>query len=137
MFKIKNLINNENVKTLEKKGNMRIIEYVNDLSVKLTYSSHDAVDLTEGEHAAVERVARIIAFILVSEHGTAMIDSHRKICLLLLEYLYKLYQVATSFEVRCLDEIAVRKYVAAAQMHEVGTVREFFRHRNDIIMRSC
>lgn len=33
MFKIKNLINNENVKTLEKKGNMRIIEYVNDLSV--------------------------------------------------------------------------------------------------------
>ena len=33
MFKLKNLVNNENVKILEKKGNMRILEYVNDLSV--------------------------------------------------------------------------------------------------------
>jgi uncharacterized protein (AIM24 family) len=33
MYKIKNLINNENVKTLDKKGGMRILEYVNDLSV--------------------------------------------------------------------------------------------------------
>ena len=36
MFKIKNLVNNENVRTLEKKGNMRILEYVNDLSVSPT-----------------------------------------------------------------------------------------------------
>lgn len=33
MYKIKNLINNENVKTTEKKGGMRILEYTNDLSV--------------------------------------------------------------------------------------------------------
>lgn len=33
MFKIKNLLNTENTRILEKKGNMRIIEYVNDLSV--------------------------------------------------------------------------------------------------------
>lgn len=33
MYKIKNLINNENVKTVEKKGGMRILEYINDLSV--------------------------------------------------------------------------------------------------------
>ena len=33
MFKIKNLLNNENAKIVDKKGNMRIIEYVNDLSV--------------------------------------------------------------------------------------------------------
>ena len=33
MFKVKNLLTNENVKVLEKKGNMRIVEYVNDLSV--------------------------------------------------------------------------------------------------------
>lgn len=33
MYKIKNLINNENVKTTEKKGGMRVLEYVNDLSV--------------------------------------------------------------------------------------------------------
>jgi uncharacterized protein (AIM24 family) len=33
MYKIKNLINNENVKTLDRKGGMRILEYVNDLSV--------------------------------------------------------------------------------------------------------
>ena len=33
MFKIKNLLNTENTHILEKKGNMRIIEYVNDLSV--------------------------------------------------------------------------------------------------------
>ncbi len=33
MYKIKNLINNENVKTTEKKGGMRILEYTNDLSI--------------------------------------------------------------------------------------------------------
>lgn len=33
MYKIKNLINNENVKTTEKKGGMRVLEYVNDLSI--------------------------------------------------------------------------------------------------------
>ncbi len=33
MFKVKNLVNSENVRVLEKKGNMRILEYVNDLSV--------------------------------------------------------------------------------------------------------
>ena len=33
MFKIKNLLNNENAKVIDKKGNMRIIEYINDLSV--------------------------------------------------------------------------------------------------------
>lgn len=33
MYKIKNLINNENVKTTEKKGGMRILEYANDLSI--------------------------------------------------------------------------------------------------------
>lgn len=33
MYKIKNLINNENVRTTEKKGSMRILEYVNDYSV--------------------------------------------------------------------------------------------------------
>lgn len=33
MYKIKNLINNENVRTIEKKGGMRILEYTNDLSV--------------------------------------------------------------------------------------------------------
>ena len=33
MYKIKNLINNENVRTTEKKGGMRILEYANDFSV--------------------------------------------------------------------------------------------------------
>ena len=33
MFKLKNLLSNENIKVLDKKGNMRILEYVNDLSV--------------------------------------------------------------------------------------------------------
>lgn len=33
MFKVKNFLNNENIRVLEKKGNMRILEYVNDLSV--------------------------------------------------------------------------------------------------------
>lgn len=33
MYKIKNLINTENVRVVEKKGGMRIIEYVTDLSV--------------------------------------------------------------------------------------------------------
>ena len=33
MFKLKNLLTNENIKVLDKKGNMRILEYVNDLSV--------------------------------------------------------------------------------------------------------
>ena len=45
MFKVKNLLNSENVKVLEKQGNMRILEYVNDLSVTpssavTTYFSH-------------------------------------------------------------------------------------------------
>lgn len=33
MYKIRNLVNNENVKTLDQKGGMRILEYVDDLSV--------------------------------------------------------------------------------------------------------
>lgn len=33
MYKIKNLINNENVRTTEKKGGMRILEYTDDLSI--------------------------------------------------------------------------------------------------------
>ena len=33
MYKIKNLVNNENIKTTEKKGNMRILEHGVDLSV--------------------------------------------------------------------------------------------------------
>lgn len=33
MFNVKNLVNNENVRILEKKGNMRILEHINDLSV--------------------------------------------------------------------------------------------------------
>ncbi len=41
MYKIKNLLKNENVRTLEKKEGMRVIEYVNDLSVT-PYSSVNA-----------------------------------------------------------------------------------------------
>ena len=33
MFKIKNLLNNENVKTIDEKEKMKVLEYVNDLSV--------------------------------------------------------------------------------------------------------
>ena len=33
MFKFKNFLNNENVKIVEKKDNMRVLEYINDLSV--------------------------------------------------------------------------------------------------------
>lgn len=33
MYKVNNLINNENIKMVDKKGGMRILEYVNDLSV--------------------------------------------------------------------------------------------------------
>ena len=33
MFKLKNLLTNENIKVVEKKGNIRVLEYVNDLSV--------------------------------------------------------------------------------------------------------
>ena len=36
MYKIKNLVNNENVKTTAKKGNMRVLEYINDVSVSPT-----------------------------------------------------------------------------------------------------
>lgn len=36
MYKIRNLINNENVKTTEKKGNMRVLEYINDVSISPT-----------------------------------------------------------------------------------------------------
>ena len=33
MYKIKNLLNNENVNTIDKKENMRVLEYVTDMSV--------------------------------------------------------------------------------------------------------
>lgn len=33
MFKFKNLLNNDNVRVLEKKGSIRVLEYMNDLSV--------------------------------------------------------------------------------------------------------
>ena len=36
MYKIKNLVNNENVKTTAKVGNMRVLEYINDVSVTPT-----------------------------------------------------------------------------------------------------
>lgn len=41
MFKLKNLLTNQNIKVVEKKGNIRILEYVNDLSVT-PYSSVNA-----------------------------------------------------------------------------------------------
>ena len=40
MFRIKNLLNNENVKTIDKKEKMRVIEYVNDLSVTPSSAIH-------------------------------------------------------------------------------------------------
>lgn len=39
MFKLKNLLNNPNVKVIDKKGGMRILEYTNDLSTLPSYAT--------------------------------------------------------------------------------------------------
>ena len=33
MFKVENLSNNDNLRVVEQMGNMRVLEYINDLSV--------------------------------------------------------------------------------------------------------
>ena len=58
MFKVKNLVNNENVRVLEKKGNMRILEYINDLSVTPysainSYFAHKITAQTQAENKSL------------------------------------------------------------------------------------
>ena len=64
-----------------------------------------------------------------------MIDSHRQICLLMtFENADQIHQMTSSFKMRSLYEVSVRKYVAASQMHEMRAFREFLSHFYDIIM---
>lgn len=53
-----------------------------------------------------------------------------------LENTDQINQMASSFKMRSLYEVSVRKYVAASQMHEMRALREFLSHFDDIIMSS-
>ena len=91
----------------------------------------DAFDLTEGEHAAEESVAGIVAMArlvedaagLIGERHT-MIDTHRQTRVLLLEDAGKLDEVGTTAQVAGLGEVAVGEDVAAAEVYEVGARSE-------------
>ena len=94
-------------------------------------SGKDAFDLTEGEHAAEESVAGIVAMARLVEDAArligerhAMIDAHRETGVLLLEDAGKLDEVGTTAQVAGLGEVAVGEDVAAAEVYEVGARSE-------------
>ena len=75
-----------------------------------------ALHLSQGEHTAEERVAGIVAAVLIAQHCHAVVHTHRQttcaLLLLLLEYVSQLYEVGAAAQVTCLGEVAVREYVA-------------------------
>ena len=91
----------------------------------------DAFDLTEGEHAAEEGVAGIVAMARLVEDAArligerhAMIDAHRQTGILLLEDAGKLDEVGTTAQVAGLGEVTIGEDVAAAEVYEVGARSE-------------
>ena len=87
----------------------------------------NALNLSHGEHASEERVTGILSTSLIAQHGHTMVDTHRQLSdyrvvgtlsLFLLEDTCQLNDVGTSAQMACLCEVAVREYIARAQMNE-------------------
>ena len=74
--------------------------------------------------------------------GHAMIYSHRQsatrialaFLLCLLEDAAKLYQMATTTQVRSLGEVTVREDVAGTKVNEMGAVGKLLRHGNTVVV---
>ena len=103
----------------------------------------DAFDLTEGEHAAEEGVAGIVAMARLIEDAArligerhAMIDTHRETGILLLEDAGKLDEVGTTAQVAGLGEVAVGEDVAAAEVYEVGARSELAGKSDHVVVGS-
>ena len=63
-----------------------------DLFLLSTDSSHDTRHHAESKHTTVERIARIVAHLLVAEHQRSVIDTHRHTGTLLLKRAHHVAQ---------------------------------------------
>ena len=80
------------------------------LNAELTVNgSEDALHLSEREHTSEERIAGVVAFRLVAEHGHAVVHAHRQLRIFFLEDSGQLNDGGTAAEMACLCEIAVRE----------------------------
>ena len=93
--------------------------------------------LSEGEHAAEEGIAGIVAAALVAKHRHAMVNTHGERRVLLLEDARQLDDVGTSAQVGCLGEVAVGEDVARAQMHEMSARGILARQGNHVVLNTC
>ena len=82
----------------------------------LVNGGEDALHLSKGKHTAEERVAGIVAAVLVAQHRHAVVHTHRQttcaLLLLFLEDVSQLHEVSAAAQVTCLGEVAVREDVA-------------------------
>ena len=75
-------------------------------------SGKDAFHLSEGEHTAEERVAGIVAAVLIAKHRHTMIHAHGERGILLLEDARQFDDVGTSAKMGSLGEVAVGEDMA-------------------------
>ena len=74
----------------------------------------------------MEGVSGIVAFVLVAQHGGAVIDTHGQIGIFALEYAYQFDDVGTSAQVvRFLEVTVVGSHFGATQVYEVCTFGKF------------
>ena len=97
----------------------------------------DALDLSHGEHAAEEGVAGVVTFVSVTQHGHAMVYTHREAWIFLFEDADEFYDVRAATEVAGFGEIAVREDMTRTEMDEMGSRSELMSHFHDFVLRSC
>lgn len=115
----------------------------------IIHGSDDALNLAHGKHAAQEGITGIVAMVALIKHttwligeGHAMIYSHRQsatrialaFLLCLLEDAAKLYQMATTTQVRSLGEVTVREDVAGTKVNEMGAVGKLLCHSYTVVV---
>ena len=115
------------------------------LDTQLTVDSGDySLHLAHCEHTSEKRVAGIVAMALLVEDAArsvgereTMIHAHREIRILFLENAHELDQVCAAAEMGRLGKVAVREYVAAAEMDEMSPGSELLREIDHIVIGPC
>ena len=97
-------LHSESFFTLHSIKESRLLIFNSQLTV---HSGKNALNLSEGEHSAEERVARIVATALVAKHRHTVVNTHWQTWVLALEDASQLYYVGTSAKMRSLGEVAV------------------------------
>ena len=75
-----------------------------------------ALNLTQGEHAPQETVARIVILLLVAQHCHAMVDAHRQLGVLSFKNPCQLNKICPATQVTGLGKVPIGEYVARTQM---------------------